>query len=201
MATLQKRVRQIVRRMGGSGQGKNAINTKGVVLELCRFGPGTAEPSLLPQFKIRVNGVEAGHISTGHVLLFDKFIGRGNIFFSHALPQYEAFHLEVFRQGLFEEYKRQVIKDMNPLRNRASFVGFVKSLKRPTHIEFWRLPNVARKYMEHGGYDLCKTSIRELEKRGLPKKANKEQIIEFLRTFENEERVKVLFLLTKPAKI
>jgi len=177
------------------------VKSAKVRLQLDKTSFGNQILGLLPQFKIFVGGKEVGYITTGHAMVFPDFRGQG-IFFEKALPQYEAFQSGLFRKGLFETYKQQIIEGMGWHRNREAFASFIRGITTPTHIEFWRLPNIARQYMRHAGYELCEQSIRELEERGLPKSSTKKQIIDFLRAFRKSPHpADVLFVLTKPANI
>jgi len=152
----------------------------------------------MPTFYIFLGKENIGHIQTGHCQINPSLWGKGHFFFG-ALPKYEKMHARMFKKGLFNQYLEEVIVGIGAHKNKAVFSRYIRGLKEPTHLQFWRDPIVARKFMIHGKYTLSKPSIKELETKGLPKGATQEQIAEFLKTFKRPKYPNdVLLLLEKP---
>jgi len=108
-------------------------------------------------------------------------------------------HERMFQRGLFAQYKEDVIVGIGVHKNKGAFAKHIRELKVPTHLQFWRDPTVARKFISYGKYKLASPSIRELEQKGLPKNATQEQIAQFLKTFKRPKYPSdVLLLLEKP---
>ena len=154
--------------------------------------------TFVPIFSITAMEKNLGYIQRGHRYLEPKYRQQG--VFGAALSQLEAHEKQIFRGGNFGEYKKQIIISLGEHIGKPRFVDFIMRLQKPTHLEFSRRAEIAVPYMRKD-YSLAKPTLEELNESGLPIGAPLAMTIQFLE--ENHARLKdkVLFLLTKPAKM
>ena len=135
-------------------------------------------PEYLPHFEISYREEPIGYITRGHALIVDKFRGQG--FFDRALEYlegYERWRLADHRN--WPQYQQAILEGIGI--GKKSFESFVLKESNPCHLDFWRLPGVAARYMK-AGYELAPSCVLELKARNLLTDSNKESVMNCLKT-------------------